>query len=268
MKVKGRDEAGPARPAPDKGRFQQALQQAGKEAARAPGRPGTPPPKPGVQLPGTPTRVATGALPRGAQVAAGPVRLVAGGTFASAEHLGQVRQRLHQEGHRLGEVRSESHQVNQERVEQRVADLLSRELAREQRAESAPRSAPTLPSAEGPAAPSSSARETSSSGEEPRAGGPGEASPAAGDTTSPEARIQAAMELVERIEVFVKSQRPALAMRLGGALEATVEVERTGVGEVAVHIQGHRGPLRSEDLARIREALEARGLRLRTLLTS
>jgi hypothetical protein len=35
-----------------------------------------------------------------------------------------------------------------------------------------------------------------------------------------------------------------------------------------VHIQGHRGPLRSEDLAHIREALEARGLRLRTLLTS
>jgi hypothetical protein len=88
------------------------------------------------------------------------------------------------------------------------------------------------------------------------------------DAPASEARVQAAVELIEKIEVFVKSQRPALAMRLGGALEATVEVERTGTREVALRIQGRRGPLPSEDVARIRDALAARGLKLSALLTS
>jgi hypothetical protein len=88
------------------------------------------------------------------------------------------------------------------------------------------------------------------------------------DAPTPEARVQAAVELIEKIDVFVKSQRPALAMRLGGALEATVEVERTGPREVALRIQGRRGPLPSEDLARIRDALAARGLKLSAFLTS
>jgi hypothetical protein len=73
------------------------------------------------------------------------------------------------------------------------------------------------------------------------------------------------MELIERIEVFVRSQRPALKMSLGGALDATVEVERTGPREVSLRIQGRRGPVPSEELARIRGALEAKGLRLRSL---
>jgi hypothetical protein len=64
----------------------------------------------------------------------------------------------------------------------------------------------------------------------------------------------------------VKSQRPALSLSLRGALDATVEVERTGPREVALRIiQGRNGPLPSEDVARLREALEARGLRLRSL---
>ncbi|HEX8538873.1 MAG TPA: hypothetical protein VF664_15490, partial [Cystobacter sp.] len=87
----------------------------------------------------------------------------------------------------------------------------------------------------------------------------------AGAASSGETRVQATLELIEKIEVFVRSQRPALAMRLGGALEATVEVERTGPREVALRIQGHRGPLPRENLARLQEELAARGLRLTAL---
>jgi hypothetical protein len=88
------------------------------------------------------------------------------------------------------------------------------------------------------------------------------------DAPSAEARAQAALELIEKIEVFVKSQRPALALHLGGVLDATVEVERTGAREVALRIQRRRGPLPQEDLARIREALAARGLKLSAFLTA
>jgi hypothetical protein len=68
--------------------------------------------------------------------------------------------------------------------------------------------------------------------------------------------------------VFVKSQRPALAMRLGGTLDATVEVERTGEREVSLRIQGRRGRFPQKDLTRIREALAARGLKLSAFLAS
>ncbi|MFP2911240.1 hypothetical protein ACLESD_40685 [Pyxidicoccus sp. 3LFB2] len=44
-----------------------------------------------------------------------------------------------------------------------------------------------------------------------------------------------------------------------------MEVERTGPREVALRIQGRRGPLPTEELSRLRDALEARGLRLRSL---
>jgi hypothetical protein len=54
-------------------------------------------------------------------------------------------------------------------------------------------------------------------------------------------------------------------MSLGSPLSATVEVERTAPREVALRIQGRQGPLAQEELARIRDALEARGLRLRSL---
>ena len=54
-------------------------------------------------------------------------------------------------------------------------------------------------------------------------------------------------------------------MSLGSPMSAMVEVERTGPREVALRIQGRHGPLAQEDLARIRDALGARGLRLRSL---
>jgi hypothetical protein len=175
-----------------------------------------------------------------------------------------VRQGLHAEAHRLRDVRGEAHQTHQEQIHRRVTDLLSRELAREPRAEPVPPHPHPTPLAPETPAPTPSIEALSATGGM-RADGPGGA---AAQTPNPEARVQAALELIEKIDVFVKSQRPALAMRLGGALNATVEVERTGAREVALRIQGHRGPLPQEDLARIRDALAERGLKLRSFLSA
>ena len=256
MKVNGRDEAAPARPASDKGRFQEVLKKAQPGVAKSPGGGGQV-----ARAPSGPSRVPSGPL-----ATTGPVRTPQKGAFASAEHLGQVRQGLNTEAHRLRDVRGEAHQTSQERVQQRVTDLIARELAHEPRAEPGmSRPSPTVPGSE---ASVSQHVEPGPATGETRLGGPGGTRAAATETPQPEARVQATLELIEKLEVFVKSQRPALAMRLGGALNATMEVERTGAREVALRIQGHRGPLSPEDTARIRDALAARGLKLSAFLTS
>ncbi|HYO52667.1 MAG TPA: hypothetical protein VEU50_07775, partial [Archangium sp.] len=141
MKVDGRSEAAPARPASDKRRFQEVLKKAPPEAAKAPVRGGL-----AARTPVSPTRGATGTL-----ATTGLARTPQRGAIASAEHLGQVRQGLTAEAHRLRDVRGEAHQTHQERVQQRVTDLISRELAREQRPEPL---APRVPSpSSGPESP-------------------------------------------------------------------------------------------------------------------
>lgn len=255
MKIDGHPETAPARPASDKGRFQEALKKAPPETAKTPLQGGQP-----ARSLVTAPRGATGAL-----AAAALARTPQRGAFASAEHLGQVRQGLNTEAHRLRDVRGDAHQTHQERVQQRVTDLIARELAREPRAEPvAPRSPPTPPGAETQASLPPMEALSATGGTQP--GGAGGATPVA--PSNPEVRMQAALELIEQIEVFVKSQRPALAMRLGGALDATVEVERTGEREVSLRIQGRRGRIPPQDLARIREELAARGLKLSALRAS
>lgn len=254
MKVEAHNEAAPARPASDKERFQEALKKVHPEAAKLPARGGQTT-RPSLAT----TRGTTGTV-----VPHVLARTPRQGTFVSAEHLGQVRQGLNAEAHRLREVRGEAHQTNQEQVRQRVTDLIARELTREPRAEPvAPRSPPPSPAQETqPATPPVEAASIT--------GGvsPGGASTRAVETQNPEARVQATLELIEKIEVFVKSQRPALALRLGGALDATVEVERTGERAVALRIQGRRGPLPQKELARIRDALTDRGLKLSAFFSS
>jgi uncharacterized membrane protein len=255
MKVDGRNEAAPARPASEPGRFQEALKKAPPEAAKVPVRPGQ-------------TARAAVATTRGAAgtvATAGLARTPQRGAFASAEHLGQVRQGMNTESHRLRDVRGEAHQTSQERMHQRLTDLVARELTREPRAEPpAARSHPVLQGLEPPPAPSTPLEALSAAG----GTSPGAAGAKAPEPPNPEARVQAALELIEKIEVFVKSQRPALAMHLGGTLDATVEVERTGEREVALRILGRRGRLPQKDLARIREALAERGLKLSAFVTS
>ncbi|WNG28149.1 hypothetical protein F0U62_32200 [Cystobacter fuscus] len=252
MKIDDRQDTPPTRSVPEKDRFQELMRRAPPEPVKRP-----PPGAQGVRSPGM---LARGSL--GARATPGPLQVAPRGAFASAEQLGQVRQGLSAEAHRLGEVRGEAHQTNQERVHQRLTALLARELARQSppepvmgKGESAARGAEPLPAEPPDARPTPPGTRLE--------GGPGPVT--TGASSSGETRVQATLELIEKIEVFVRSQRPALAMRLGGALEATVEVERTGPREVALRIQGHRGPLPRENLARIQEELAARGLRLRAL---
>jgi len=78
-------------------------------------------------------------------------------------------------------------------------------------------------------------------------------------------RVQAALELIERIELFVKAQRPALTLSLQFGPVAKVEVERTGDGVIALKLHGRNGLPPPEEVGLIREAVRERGLRLSSL---
>jgi hypothetical protein len=170
---------------------------------------------------------------------------------------------MHREALRLGTTRTEAQTGALDKTEHRLAELISRELTRELRAEPPPLSirASLLPPEPSP-------------GTAPATGLHAEGEPRltlqAAEVASPEAanpqlKVNATLQLIEKIELFVQSQRPALRMSLGWPLSAMVEVERTGPREVALRIQGRHGPLAQEDLARIRDAMGARGLRLHSL---
>ena len=245
MKIEGRPEAAPTRSAPGKGPFQEQVRKGAPELAkRAP---------PG----GTGTRAVPTAVRStpGVRALASAIQVPPRAAFASAEHLGQVRQGATAEAHRLLDARGQAHQTHQERVLHRLSELIAHELAREPGVH--PLTARDTSAALAPAEPVQAL--SGSRPEGPLGTGASEEGGLA------ELRVQATLELIEKIDVFVKSQRPALAMRLGGALDATVEVERTGTREVALRIQGRRGPLAPGELTRIREALASRGLSLSAL---
>lgn len=262
MKVDAQEPATGARqakPSADGERFKKTLEETEpRDAPKAPRR--VP-----VGLPGAarlrPTTASTGVAR-----AAGPVLAPQRGAISSPESLGRQRQVMHVEAQRLGAVRSEAQTQGQERTEHRLHDLITRELAKDARAMTAP--TPPEPRAT-PGPPPTEPRHPTN--ELPhREGGLSGAGALAGSGASSEnvqatTRAEAALALIERIDVFVKSQRPALSMSLRGHLDATVEVERTGPREVALRIQGRRGPVAAEELGRLRDALEARGLKLSAL---
>lgn len=275
MKVEGQDApSGQEKTHPERDAFQQALQRASGRGTTA-GRPGADaqrgptqqrgPPSPGALRPGGtgpgPTTRVSSPLP-GVR-AASAVLSTTRGALGSPAALRQARQGMNVEAQRLGTVRQEAHVTGQEQASHRASELLTRELERSVRAElrvsPLPAPHPPLPredrSAERP--PPLSATEGH--------GVTGGGSEAAGMEATPVAQVESTLALIEKIEVFVRSQRPALGLSLRGSLEATVEVERTGPREVALRIQGRHGPVPPADVARLRDALEARGLRLSVL---
>lgn len=78
-------------------------------------------------------------------------------------------------------------------------------------------------------------------------------------------KAASAVQLIEKIEAFVKSQRPGIALTLDGSLGARVEIERLGPKEVALRVVGKNGPPAPEDIGRIREEMRARGLKVGAL---
>jgi len=90
---------------------------------------------------------------------------------------------------------------------------------------------------------------------------------AEGGRGEPEAgieRVERALQLVERIERFVRSGRPALALTLRGALRGHLELRREAPGIISLLLASPRPPSSSE-LQELRQALEARGLSVQTL---
>ncbi len=95
----------------------------------------------------------------------------------------------------------------------------------------------------------------------------GEAATAAAPTAKQVAdnRAVQAVRLIEKIDIFVRTQRPALALTLNNSLGARVEIERVGDGRVALRLVGHGGPPSPEAVSRIRDEMEARGLKIAVL---
>lgn len=73
----------------------------------------------------------------------------------------------------------------------------------------------------------------------------------------PETRAAQATALIEKIEHFVRSNRPGLSLTLNNSLGARVELERLGPKALSVKLYGKPG---AEAVSRIREELRARGL--------
>jgi len=281
MKVEGHDHPEPARSTPAPGQFQQVFQRAAAPSAsplspaapRLPalptrGRPLPPPPLPprsAAQPPKSPLPLPLGTC-RSPSTAftSGPVLSPSRSALASPENLGLARQAMHHEASRLGTVRAEAQTTTQEKTEHRLSELISRELAREFRAEPSPGL-----SARGAPAPLEASREAVPAEGLPAVGesrlAAGGAGLAPAESPDPQLKVQATLQLIEKIELFIQLQRPALRMSLGYPLSAMVEMERTGPREVALRIEGRHGPLAREDLSRIRDALGARGLRLKSL---
>jgi hypothetical protein len=146
------------------------------------------------------------------------------------------------------------------RLAERTTDLLRAALRTEETTKTE-HTARITPAADAPVAPTSHPLPGAPDGL-PTAAVPaaatGPALPAA------EGRIERALALVERIERFVRSGRPSLALTLRGGIPGRLEVERVGPGAVSLRLSSPRAPSASE-LGDLRQALEARGLAVRSL---
>lgn len=157
-----------------------------------------------------------------------------------AQRLGVVRTESQQTAKALTGVRSERSEAVQERAAARLFDLITRELT--------PEPTSRLPQVEASIHHLHPAAQAAPKLEAP-----------------PEAKAAQAVALIERIEQFVRSQRPGLALTLNNSLGAHVEIERIGPKEIALKLVGHRGPPTAEAVSRIRDELRARGLKIGAL---
>jgi hypothetical protein len=162
---------------------------------------------------------------------------VAKGAGVSSAKLARARQSIRSDAAGQLEERRDTAEGNEKQRHARAMDLIVRELT-ESFGE-----APRLPTP--PVAPSA-------------------ATPPA-DAASPEKRAEAVAQLIERINVLVRSQRPTLSFTLNNSFAAKVEVEKTGPRQVSLRIQGWNGPPPPSEIALIREALRERGLKLTSL---
>jgi len=194
-----------------------------------------------------------------------------GQAVAQSQTVAVGRSRVETEAARLQTVRSQ-HVANAEtslqaratsnlhheaQTEARVVDLIVKDLVAEFEAH------PPSPRLANPLQPVSTQAELPLPTSAVAAAG-GTAQPSSSPPT-PQLKAAQAAALIERIDVFVRSQRPALALTLNNSLGARVEIERLGKGEVALRLIGQNGPPSPEAVSRIREALTSRGLKVGAL---
>jgi hypothetical protein len=159
-----------------------------------------------------------------------------------AQRRGVMRSEALEVNHALTQVRAERAEVIEERGVARILDFIAKEFTPD-----------TQTRTTFPEAPIASVHHLH----------PGAAQGATKlDATPPEAKAAQAVALIERIEVFVRSQRPGLALTLNNSLGASAEIERVGPKEIALKLVGHRGPPTAEAVSRIRDELHARGLKV------
>ncbi len=159
-----------------------------------------------------------------------------------AQRLGVVRSEAQESAKALKDVRHERSEALLEKSETRLVDLITNEIIAEM--------PPRVPQQETSAHHLPFVAQAPSN---PKVDAP------------PEAKAAQAVALIERIEQFVRSSRPGLALTLNNSLGAHVEIERIGPKEIALKLVGHRGPPTAEAVSRIREELRARGLKVGAL---
>lgn len=168
-----------------------------------------------------------------------------------ASRLSTVRSAHSQRAETLTHVRTESTQDQAERSAGRVIDFIVKELTSDAAASSTNMTPPPTPTGEiasvHPIRPAAQSAQ------------------AAAKDEAPEVRASQAVALIEKIETFVRSARPGLALTLNNSLGASVEIERIGPREIALKLIGHLGLPSADAVSRIRDELRARGLKVGAL---
>lgn len=242
--------------------FKQLLTEAKREAPSAAKRPAVAPLKaqppglkptspkptghaqPGARAAGTTQLARTQAV--SAQVAGTQRQLARTSVDAEAERLTTVRASHHEAAAQQAVRAVETTTTQAEKVDARVLALIVKEL--ESAFDGEPPHVERAANSDGKAQPF-------------RADAP----PAPVKSAEAPARAEQAVALIERIETFVRSSRPALALTLNNSLGARVEIERLGPGQVALKLIGQKGPPSADAVSRIREELRARGLKVGAL---
>jgi hypothetical protein len=211
--------------------------------------------------------VAPAAVPSAAAKPALPARPVVNVKQheAVAASMQRARDHVNATAQNLSDLRTQHMETAQTQQHARLVDLICQELRAEFGGDMkvAANSDKPVPFKTGPVVPISSA---ASAGPAAHAGEAGQAL-GAPSSIPPEASVKAAsaVELIEKIETFMRTQRPGLAITLEGSLGARVEIERLGPKEVAVRLVGKNGPPSAEAIGRIRDEIRARGLKVGAL---
>lgn len=166
-----------------------------------------------------------------------------------ATRLSDVRSGHAKQAEALTEVRATSSDPAVDRATQRLLNLIHRELQQD------PGPASREPTREGVEGNRSIAA----------AATPGATGGAPKSEPSHEVKAEQTVALIEKIETFVRSNRPGLTLTLNNSLGAQVEIERVGPKQIALKLTGQRGPPSPEAVSRIREELQARGLNISAL---